>query len=133
MKGERLSPSGFGTGALLTVFSVLCLAVFAVLSISTVQSQRALSLRSADAVQEYYRADARAEEILSRLRSGQIPEQVRREGEVYSYTCPISDTRSLEVKVRIEDGDCTVVRWQAVSAVSWEESDGLQVWTGEGT
>ena len=62
MKDERMSVSGVGAGSLLTVLAVLCLVVFTVLSISTVQSQKALSERSAAAVEAYYQADARAEE-----------------------------------------------------------------------
>ena len=130
MKDERMSLSGVGAGALLTVLSVLCLVVFVVLSISTVQSQSVLSEKNAAAVENYYRADAQAEEILARLRGGENPEQVQREGDICRYACPISDTQRLEVEVRITEDTYTVLRWQAVSAVEWEESSTGQVWLG---
>ena len=130
MKHDRFSVSGVGAGALLTVLSVLCLVVFAVLSISTVQSQKALSERSAVAVEAYYRADARAEEILARLRSGERPEEVQCEGDVFRYTVPVSDTQCLEAEILLSGNEYTVLRWQAVSAIVWEEAPGGQVWSG---
>lgn len=130
MKGERMSVSGVGAGSLLTVLAVLCLVVFTVLSISTVQSQKALSERSAAAVEAYYQADARAEEILARLRGGEIPEEVRREGDIFRYDIPVSDTQRLEVEILVSGNQYTVLRWQAVSAIVWEEAPGGQVWSG---
>ena len=130
MKDERMSLSGVGAGALLTVLSVLCLVVFAVLSVSTVQSQSVLSEKNAAAVENYYRADARAEEILARLRGGESPDQVQWEGDICRYVCPISDTQSLEVEVQVKEDTYTVLRWQAVSTVAWEGSSAGQVWSG---
>ena len=117
MKDKYRGVSGVGAGSLLTVFSVLCLVVFALLSISTVQSQRALSEGSAAAAQAYYRADAQSEEILARLRRGESPEQVLREGDVFRWACPVSDTQCLEVEVQLNEDTYTVLRWQAVSTV----------------
>lgn len=130
MKDERFGISGVGAGALLTVFSVLCLVVFAMLSISTVQSQRALSEKNAAAAEGYYRADARSEEILARLRGGEKPVEVQQEGDTFRWSCPISDTQCLEVEVRVKDDTYTVLRWQAVSTVVWEQAPGGQVWSG---
>lgn len=130
MKDDRFELSGVGAGTLLTVFSVLCLVVFTVLSVSTVQSQRALAVRSAAAAEDYYRADARAEEILARLRGGECPEQVQIQGDICRYSCPVSQTQSLEVEVQLKEDTYTVLRWQAVSTVEWEASPGTPVWQG---
>ena len=131
MKGRAsMSPPLVGGITLLTVFAVLCLAVMSMLSLSAVRSDAELSRRSAEAVTAWYAADTRAEEILARLRGGENPEQVQREGDVCRYACPISATQRLEVEVRITEDTYTVLRWQAVSAVEWEESSTGQVWLG---
>ena len=82
------------------------------------------------AVSAYYQADCQAEAVLARLRSGQVPEGVAADGDTYTYTCPISDTQSLEVRVRLEGDNWTVLRWQAVSTVEWEAEDSLDLWSG---
>ena len=98
---ERFSPPAVGGSSLLVIFAVLCLTVFALLGLSGVQAGGRLSDASAQAVSAYYDADCRAEEILAALRQGVVMEGVRREADgIYAYTCPISDTQALEVRVR---------------------------------
>ena len=109
-----------GGSSLLVIFAVLCLTVFALLSLSTVQADSRLSDASAAAVSEYYEADCQAEEILAELRSGQIPEGVSVKVDTYSYTCPISETQELQVEVRIQENGWEILRWQAVSTAQWK-------------
>lgn len=121
-----------GISSLLTVFAVLCITVFAVLSISTARSDQLLSDRMASAAAEYYAADCAAEEILAKLRQGEVPEGVSVQNRDYSYTCVISESRELKVKVRIEpDGSYRIMQWQMVSSAEWNADDSLQVWDGE--
>ena len=79
---------------------------------------------------EAARADAQAEELLARLRSGEMPEEVQREGDTFRWSSPISDTQCLEVEVLLKEDTYTVLRWQAVSTVEWEQAPGGQVWSG---
>ncbi len=128
---ERFSPPAVGGSSLLVIFAVLCLTVFALLGLSSVQASGRLSDASAQAVSAYYDADCRAEEILSALRQGEVMEGVRQEEDgVYAYTCPISDTQALEVRVRVDGGAWTVLRWQAVSTAQWEADESLDLWDG---
>lgn len=120
-----------GGSSLLVIFAVLCLTVFAMLSLSTVQADKRLSDASAAAVSEYYAADCRAEEILAQLRTGQVPEGVRVKADTYSYTCSISETQELQVEVRIRENGWEVLRWQAVSTARWSEDETLSLWDGE--
>ena len=129
-KRETFSPPAVGGSCLLVIFAVLCLTVFALLSLSTVQANGRLANASVAAVSAYYQADCQAEAVLARLRSGQVPEGVAADGDTYTYTCPISDTQSLEVRVRLEGDSWTVLRWQAVSTVEWEAEDSLDLWSG---
>ena len=117
-----------GGSSLLVIFAVLCLTVFALLGFSTVQADKRLSDISAEAVSDYYAADCRAEEIFAQLRSGQMPEAVSMQGDIYSYSCTISPTQELQVLIRA--GDWTVLRWQAVSTVQWQENNDLELWDG---
>ena len=127
---RRFAPPAVGGSSLLVIFAVLCLTVFALLNLGTVQTDRRLAESAAASVQAYYEADCRAEEILAQLRSGQRPEGVFSEGNEYWYVCPISDTQSLQVRVRVEGSRWAVLRWQAVSTVSWEADQGLDLWDG---
>ena len=128
---ERFSPPAVGGSSLLVIFAVLCLTVFALLGLSGVQAGGRLSDASAQAVSAYYDADCRAEEILAALRQGVVMEGVRREEDgIYAYTCPISDTQALEVRVRLDGEDWSVLRWQAVSTAQWEADESLDLWDG---
>ena len=81
-----------GAASLLTVFAVLCLAVFAMLSLATVKANERLGDAAEHAVTAYYEADCRAEEILAHLRCGEIPSGVTEWDGRFFYSCPISET-----------------------------------------
>ena len=119
-----------GASSLLVIFAVLCLTVFALLSISTVRADGRLGDKVQSAVTGYYQADCRAEGILARLRSGEIPEGVSVENGIYTYACPISDTQVLAVQVTITESSYRILRWQTMSTVRWEADDRIPVWDG---
>lgn len=132
---RRFSPPAAGGSSLLVIFAVLCLTVFALLSLSTVQANGRLADASAEAASAYYAADCQAEEILARLRGGELPENVVKrhgpDGDTYFYTCPVSDTQLLEVEVRLRGADWTVLRWQTVSTADWQAENTLDLWDGD--
>ena len=125
-----LTPPVIGASSLLVIFAVLCLTIFALLSISTVQADGRLSDHAAKAVVDYYQADAEAERILAKLRAGAKPDGVSQEGNLYTYTCTISDTQLLAVQVMVENNNYTILRWQVISNVRWEADDKRPVWGG---
>ena len=135
-KQAELSPPPVGGASLLVVFAVLCLTVFALLSLSTVRADDRLSQASARAVSGYYAADCQAQELLARLKNGEEPEGVELYGSdpLYAeYSCSISATQELQVRVRFDgglEGVCTVLRWQSVPTGAWEEDDSLDLWDG---
>ncbi len=134
---RRFSPPMVGGSSLLVIFAVLCLTIFALLSLSTVQADDRLGDAAAEAVTGYYAADIQAEIILARLRTGEIPEWVTVTDSgvlTASYACPISNTQELQVEVVFPGGlgdDYEIVRWQAVSTADWQPDDSLTVWDGE--
>jgi len=130
----NISAFSFPGGSSLTViFAVLCLTVFALLSLNTAQAGTRLSERSAEAVAAYYRADRQAEEILARLRAGEHPDGVTFDGRIVSYVCPISETQELRVTIeRNGTGTYTVLQWQSVSTAAWQPEEAPDVWDGIG-
>ena len=123
-------PTGLGLSSLLVIFGVLCLCLLVMLSVSAVQNQQTLSLHAQEAMTGYYAADCRAQEILALLRSGQLPEGVAVEKDVYSYSCPISQNRLLSVAVRVRGTEYEILRWQTVSTTDWQPETALPVWQG---
>ena len=129
-KQDRAAGPAFGGSSLLVIFAVLCLIVFAMLSLSTVQAEKRLSDAMADGVAAYYRADLQAEEIFARLRSGEDVPDVICDGGVYRYACEIAENQALIVEVRQSADGWEGLRWQSVSQM--EEADGdLPVWDGK--
>ena len=135
MDEKRFAAPAVGGSSLLVIFAVLCLTVFALLGLSTVRADGRLSDASAKAVSAYYEADCQAEAILARLRAGEllegVEETVTPEGRTCAYTCPISDTQTLAVEVRLEGANYDILRWQAVSTADWEPDETLDLWDGD--
>ena len=127
---ERFSAPAAGGVSLLVVFAVLCLTVFALLGLATVQADLRLADASARSVKAYYEADCRAQELLARLKNGEFPEDVYLDGEHYVFDVPITEGQKLSVELA---RDFTVLRWQAVSAREWESDETLDIWDGDGT
>ena len=111
---KHFSPPMVGGSSLLVIFAILCLTIFTLLALSTAQADSRLSDASIKAVSNYYTADMEAERILSLLRQGEMPAGVTRQGNVYSYSCPISETQDLIVEVILENDTWDILSWQAV-------------------
>ena len=119
-----------GGSSLLVIFGVLCLTVFALLSLSTVQANARLSDIALQSVTDYYAADRQAQELFARLRSGEVPPEVTQHQTRYTFSCPISQTQALRVEVERRDNGWQVLRWQAVSTAHWQAEEHLAVWDG---
>lgn len=134
MRERRTTPiPTTGGSALLVIFAVLCLTVFALLAISTVQANRRLSERSAEASLSYHAADLEAERILAALRDGSHPDTVTDWGDgLYAYVCPVSEGQALFVNVHVDGETYQILRWQLCSTADWDPQDDLAVWSGTG-
>ena len=131
MKQYKDTPfSAFGGGSLLATFGILCLVVLAMLSITTVQSDRRQAEASYQTVSDFYAADRMAQNIFARLKLGETVEGVEIDGNIYRSVCPISDTQHLEVELQKTDDGWEVLRWQSVSTMEYQEET-LPVWDGK--
>lgn len=129
-KQEAISPPAVGGSSLLVIFAVLCLTVFALLSVTTVQAERRMADASVQAVEDYYRADLEAEGIFARLRSGETVPGVEAQGGIFFYQVPISEYQTLYVTLKAEDNTWTVLGWQS-KAHPPEMEDTLDLWDGK--
>lgn len=130
-KNTRIGAPMVGGGSLLVIFAVLCLTVFSLLGLSTVQADQRLSDISAQAVTAYYAADGQAEMIFAQLRRGELPKEVKLVDGEYRYTCTVSDTSELQVAVTQTEDGWKVLRWQTVSTADLKVDENLSVWDGE--
>ena len=128
MKKRTMAPPAVGGSSLLVIFAVLCLTVFAALSLTTVTADTRLSRQNADSVADFYAADTLAEEVYARIRSGGMPQGVTVEGDTYTYTVSVSETRVLQVELRRSGEDFAVIRWQTMAQKAWQADDTLIVW-----
>ena len=128
MRKTMSFPGGMG---LMTVFAVLCLVSFGLLSFTTARSADRLGQKTAAVTDGYYRAEYEANCILAALRQGIVTDSVVRDGDVYAYDCMVSEYQALSVEVRVQDSDYEILSWQLVSVGSWEPEGNSHVWDGE--
>ncbi len=131
MKKNTAMLTGMGLSALLVIFAVLALAVFSLLSVSSAKAQQRLGEKTRAPVYAYYEAEAQAHEVLAMLRSGEMPQGVEREDNVYRYQCPMGENQHLAVEVTVQAGDYEILRWQVCQNGAWEADDTLPVWEGK--
>ena len=128
-KQETFSPAAVGGSSLLVIFAVLCLTVFALLSLSSVQAERRLADAATQSVVDYYQADLRAEEIFARLRDGEQIAGIEENDGKYQFEVPISGRQTLAVVLARQGDTWAVLRWQAVT-VEEALNESLNVWKG---
>ena len=120
-----------GAGSLLAAFAVLCLTVFAMLSISTVQAEQRRADAAVQMVEKYYAADREAEELFARLRNGDMADSISWKDGLYTYECAITENQSLHVELTNTSEGWQVLCWQTISREPEENTENLPVWRGE--
>ena len=120
-----------GAGSLLAAFAVLCLTVFAMLSISTVQAEQRRADAAVQIVEKYYAADREAEELFARLRNGEMADSISCKDGLYTYECVITENQSLHVELTHTSAGWQVLRWQTISGEPEADSENLPLWQGK--
>ena len=128
-KNRPISMPAIGGSSLLVIFAVLCMTVFALLSLSTAQAERRMSDAAAQAAKDYYAADLQAQKIYAQLRAGGQTDGVEREGDTFRYSCAISERQTLCVELENKEGTWRVLRWRVVAEAE-PADDALPVWDG---
>lgn len=123
-----------GGSSIVMLFSVLCLTVFAVLSLISSNSHARLATRAANSVKAYYEADLRAAEIYDEIRDGnyQNVDEVFEYGEsaYYIYDVVIDEIQSIAVIIDKTDGEYKIISWNVYSTADWVADENLNVWDG---
>ena len=130
MKKRKLSFTSVGGSSILTIFAVLCFLVFALLSLSTAKANYNLSEKSVKAVNNYYAADTKAEEVYAQIRAGNMPDGVQQKGNTYTYTCAIDDKQKLFVEIKKQKEKFHVVKWEKQYTGEWKPDDTNDVCDG---
>ena len=129
---------GVGASSILFILVILSLTLFAVLSFVQARSDAALTNRSAQSVEAYYEADARAQQAIAQiddaLVSGGQPTDVegvslQSEG-VYTFSIGSIDGHVLNVRVDVSSGVCRVTSYRYESAAEWTGESAGTLWQG---
>jgi len=126
-----------GAISLVMIFCVLCLAVFATLTLVTANRESTLANLAAERAADYYAADSEAARVVAALCAGETPEvpvqlSDTAEGRVASFALPAGGEQELRVQVALTpDGGYRVLRWTTSYAGSWEVNEGIDIWDGE--
>jgi len=136
---------GIGSASIVLIFAVLCMTIFALISLQSALADRALASAQKQLVKEYYAADAKAEYILAEiLKADTIPEAIN-ETNITSYsvydkgatavefTCPMSETKEICVEIMLYENSYDILRWEIQYTGTWEIDDSLHVWPGAST
>lgn len=146
MKRDKQSSSfiNIGSSSLLIIFLILCLATFAILSLSSAKSDYTASQRLAQHKAEYYEASAKAETVLAEidkaLAEGMSSDEItmnmngissEADG-VISYEIPMSEKQALRVTLHLMDpAKCEtyyeITTWQIISTDTWEGSQSIKL------
>ena len=105
-----------GTSLLLSVFLILMLVVFALLTLSSAQNNLDFAQTLAQEKNAYFSACNQAETLLSEMENG-----------VCNQELTISDSLILWVEATREDNCVTIHRWQVKNANPWQNEDTLKV------
>lgn len=111
---KTASPGFFTMGAplLLTTLLVLMLVTFSLLRASFAREEQRRAQLMAQRSAAYYSACNQAEAVLNRLTYGGEPDvPLEEQGDTLRFRIPITETQSLSVTLRKENGGYTVMRW----------------------
>lgn len=146
---------GVGAASVLIIFVLLCLTVFATLSLVSAQADLRLAQRAAQTTAAYYDADGKAATIYCALTDAASSENdpfllenqmtmilgdqlvsSQRQGDLLSlsYRVPIDSSRAVEVALDFafsseQNTICRIAAWRTVQIGGWaEEQATLELW-----
>ena len=140
---------GVGTMSLVMIFAVLCLTVFAMLTLSTANAEKIMAEKTAAFVKAYYEADSRATQIRAqvvaaadapptwadgieiRLESTETVDDAGvRAVQYVQYTCPVGEAQELFVRFLLDGVDDRILNWELRLAGDWAPDARITIWEG---
>lgn len=113
-----------GITSVIFIFIVLCLSVFALLSVNSARQSYEAVRRQADSVTEYYAADSAAQRWIHQQKAAGNSGP-----EILSQDFPISDSQTL--KVSLDGSTFDILSYQVVNNEVLAIDDSLPVWQEE--
>ena len=139
MSEKRMPKISIGITSLTVILCVLCLTVFAVLTLTTAISERELAEKRAEVTSDYYAAENEAAKLVNELQiaweiGADLQEIAEKNGivienEIFRFQKAIDEAQELNVVLRLENG-FEIEAWQIVSVVDWTPDESIQVWDG---
>ena len=138
-----MNRGGIGSASIILVFVVLCLTIFAVISLVPALTDRTLVEAEVKLVQNFFEADTLAEQILAEISlTDDNPENVLgidimyhwdwySFSEIVSFAVPITDTQILLVEAGIDFDDYQIFTWRMLDMNEWEADESLNLWQGD--
>ena len=147
MSNKNTTGVSVGSVSLLVIFLVLCMSIFAVLSLTTAKSELRLAEKSAQAVAGYYMADLACMEKMEQLQEmvdqGATASDLIRAAEGFGgaarlvngalrieYAQQIMPGQELQAVFAAENGKVSVLSWRAIDVGPWEPDFTLNLWGG---
>lgn len=131
MRKKEQPMIGTGASSVLMIFVVLCLVVFAVLSLSSADADLRLSRQFAERTTAWYQAENRANDRIKEI-DGKLTEPYNNREE-YSFSETVDETGRLDVVLQVEDSGngqgsrLQIVKWKSVSEGEWNPDRTLPV------
>lgn len=133
-KKESYPPVHIGTSFMLVIFIILCMIIFAVLSLSSAHKDYEYSLKSARRASEYYAANNLAEEKLAEIDTFIESGNVVPSGSIIEFTVPVNDTELLQIILNIKPEQTphyTIAAWKTIPTEEWTGETSLPVFRNE--
>lgn len=131
-KKKSQSVVNIGSSSLLVIFLILCLVIFAVLTLTSANSDYRFSKRIADRNTAYYEAVAKAE-----LTWNDLDLAVAHEGGSFAekevhYEVPIDDSQELQVVLTLAGNETSgyhydISKWETHSTKEWTGDNSLNL------
>ena len=128
MKQKKISypPIYMGASFMLVIFIILCMVIFAVLSLSAAAKDYEYSQKNAHRTIEYYTANNLAEEKIAEIDRTLQPDS---SGNI-EFAVPINDSEILKVILEVHPQDTpryTILSWKQISTAGWSGDQTLPV------
>lgn len=148
---EKKQKGSIGSSTLILIFIVLCLATFALLSLSNAGGDRNLANKNAEAVRTYYEADSQGEQFVQMV--DQAVKEVRKEtsdqvkqqqklaeklGNYYNTDSRTAETdipmdfdQALHVELALDSQENYIIQsWRVYNQKDYEIDNKIPVWDG---
>ncbi|MCI5773388.1 MAG: hypothetical protein MR210_02395 [Erysipelotrichaceae bacterium] len=120
---------GIGTCSLMMIFTVLCLTIFAVLSLLQANASYVQSINYANSLKKYYDADSEAMKVKAMIENGKIDEQALKDASYHITEYKIDAKGNISFHQIIDedeyidivlDKDHDIVKWRVVNDIEGE-------------